>query len=275
MIVDAHLHVWRGTTSFDTKNAPVTTSVSATSDVPVELLLDYMDEHGVERAVLVQPMYPGEDNSYVADCAAAMPDKLAAVAIIDPRIGGAEDRLEYWVKERGCKGLRLRPRFKAEEAAFGHPSTYPLWERIRALGVVVNVLANLEHIPMTAELAERYPDVTILIDHMAHPDVSAGAASPAFQALLDLAQYPNVSVKPSGYYYYSKQRYPYKDCHDFFRALYDRFGPQRLIWGSDFPHVLLNTGYRRALLMIERAYHYVGSDDLKLFLGDNAAKLYW
>src|SRR5262245_33785236 len=130
MIIDAHLHIWRADPAHPN---PAGTTVSPVSDVPVELLNEYMAEHGVDRAVLVQPMYPGEDNSYVADCAAAQPERFAVVCVVDPRKEGAADRLEYWVRQRGCTGLRLRPRFPDEAACFGAPSTFPLWERARDL----------------------------------------------------------------------------------------------------------------------------------------------
>lgn len=272
MLVDAHLHVWRP--ALDSPN-PGVTIVSPLCDVPVELLMEYMVEHAIDRAVLVQPMYPGEDNSYVADCAADDPQRFAAVCVVDPRQPGAEDRLEYWVRERGCKGLRLRPRTADEAAIFGSPATFPLWERARALNVVVNVLGSPEHLPVVARLAERFPEVPILLDHMAYPDVTAGAQAPAFQTLLNLARFPHVFVKVSGYYYYSRQPYPFADCHALFRALFDRFGPARLIWGSDFPHVLLKVGYRRNLLLQERAYPFLSQADLNLVMGENAAGLYW
>lgn len=272
MIIDAHLHVWRPAPEYPN---PGQTLVSPHSDIPVALLADYMAEHGVDRAVLVQPLYPGEDNSYVADCAAAEPDKYAAVCVIDPRQPGAEDRLAYWVQERGCRGLRLRPRMPAEADVFGHESTFPLWERAAALGVVINVLANPEHVPTIGAMASRFPQVQVIVDHMAHPDPTGGVESAAFQKLLDLAQLDNVWVKPTGYYYYSRQRYPYADCQDLFRALYDHFGSGRLIWGSDFPHVLLTTGYRRSLLMQERVYSYLSDSDREQMMGKNARALYW
>ncbi len=270
MIVDAHLHVWR---AIPDHPSPAVTTVSPASDVPVELLLDYMDEHGVDRAVLVQPSYPGEDNSYVADCAADQ--RFAAVCVVNPTTPGAEDRLDYWVRERGCRGLRLRPRFPAEAAIFGDPATFPLWERARDLRIPINILANVEHLTTVGALAAYFPDVSIIIDHMAHPAPAAGVDSPDFQCLLDLAQHPNVYVKPTGYYYYSQERYPYADCHPLFRALYDRFGAARLIWGSDFPHVLLKTGYRRSLLMQQRVYSFLSQSDLDMIMGGNAARLYW
>jgi L-fuconolactonase len=272
MIIDAHLHVWRAVPDYPN---PAATTVSPVSDVPVELLNEYMAEHGVERAVLVQPMYPGEDNSYVADCAAAEPDRFAAVCVVDPHKPDAADRLEYWVKERGCKGLRLRPRLAGEAQIFGHPSTYPLWERAGQLGTVINVLANPEHLSTVAALAERFPDIPIVIDHMGTPDPQGGAASAGFQSLLALAHFPHVYIKVSGYYYFSRQPYPYTDCHDLFRAVYERFGTARLIWGSDFPHVLLKSVYQRALMLHQRAFPFLTDGDLQLIMGDNAARLYW
>jgi predicted TIM-barrel fold metal-dependent hydrolase len=234
-----------------------------------------MDEHGVDRAVLVQPAYPGEDNSYVADCAADQPDRFAAVCVVNPTTPGAEDRLDYWVRERGCRGLRLRPRFPPEAAIFGDPATFPLWERARDLRIPINILANVEHLTTVGALAAYFPDVTIIIDHMAHPDPAAGVGSPDFQCLLDLAQHPNMYVKPTGYYYFSGERYPYADCHPLFHALYDRFGAARLIWGSDFPHILLKTGYQRSLFMQQREYTFLSQSELDLMMGGNAARLYW
>ena len=254
---------------------PWATTVSPLSDVPVELFEQYMDEFEVDRATLVQPTFPGEENSYVADCAAANPSRFAAVCVVDPRIPGASDRLDYWVRERGCKGLRLRPRIPAESAIFSHRSMLPLWHRAAALKLVVSVYAGTEHLATVAALAERFPDVPILLDHMAHPDVAGGVKAATFQTLLDLERFPRLAVKVSGYSYYSGQGYPYTDCAELFRALYDRFGPTRLIWGSDFPHVLLKIGYRRSLLFQQRAYPFLSQADLDLIMGGNAAELYW
>src|SRR5205807_9370027 len=141
------------------------------------------------------PIYPGEDNSYVADCAAASPERFAAVCVVDPRSDEAADRLDYWVTQRGCKGLRLRPRLPAEEASFGHAATFPLWERERSLGVVVSVLGDPKHLPALAQLAERFPEVAVVLDHMGHPTVQDGVGSEAFQLLLSLAHFPRVFVK--------------------------------------------------------------------------------
>lgn len=271
-LVDAHLHVWRALTG----GAPgVSTIVSPSEDVPIERARDVLGQHGVTRAVLVQPLFRGEDNSYVADCAAADPDRIAAVCVIDPRIAGAEDRLEEWVVQRGCRGLRLRPRVPDEAAAFGAPSTFALWERAQRLKVVVSILANPEHLPTLGLLADRFPEVPIVIDHLAHPIVSDGIDGAGFKSLLDLERYANVFIKVSGYYHFSDQVDPYPGCWALVRAIFDRYGPARLVWGSDFPHVERTTGYRRSLDLVRHDLQFLGETDRALILGGNASRLYW
>jgi predicted TIM-barrel fold metal-dependent hydrolase len=251
------------------------TIVNPACDIPVELLDQYLVEHGVSRSVLVQPVFRKEDNDYVATCAAAAPERFVAVCVVDPRRAGVVNRLRYWTEERGCRGLRLRPRIPEEAAAFGGASTYPLWEYARHHGLVISVYAGPDHLSTLASLATRFPEVSIVVDHMAHPVVQLGTTSPQFHELLALSRHPRVSIKVSGYYYYAREPYPYRDCWDHFRALYDHFGPLRLIWGSDFPHVLLESGYRRNLLLQARAYSFLSQGDLNSIMGTNAAALYW
>ncbi len=264
MIVDAHAHVWKADRKFPDPSATI---VSPLSDIPLSLLKQYMDEYLVDRVVLVQPMYPGEDNSLVADAALAEPDRFAAVAVVDSRAPNAPDRLSFWAKEQGCRGLRLRPSFPGEAESFERTD---LWTRARELGIVVSVLARPEHLPAIARMAERYPEVPLIVDHLAHPD-----GPPALQALLGLARFPNVRVKPTGFYYYSKTGYPYDDCAATFKAVYEKFGAGRMIWGSDFPHCLLKAGYGRTLRLYERRFGFVPAHERERIMGANALELYW
>lgn len=269
MIVDAHLHVWRAAPEFPN---PSVTVVSPLSDVPFQLLEQYMEEYGVDRAVLVQPLYPGEDNIYVANCAASNPAKFASVCVVDPRKADALSRLTYWVKDGGCRGLRLRPRVPEEAGCFGEPSTFPIWEFAQEAKIVVSVLGDFAHLEALAKLARRFSDVPIVVDHLAHPaDVEPGACEP----LLTLSECPNVLLKISGFPHFCNEPYPYRGCIPLVRAVHARFGAERMIWGSDFPHVLLQSGYSRALHWLERTCDFLDASEVDLILGGNASRLYW
>jgi len=272
MLVDSQVHVWRAIPGHPN---PAVTITSPASDIPLELYNQYMSEYGIERAVLVQPVYPGQDNTYVAECASSDPSKFKAVCVVDPRLPGAVRRLEYWVAKRGCVGLRLRPRIADEALCFGDSSTFPLWEKAQTLRVVVSILASPSQFRTIGMLAARFPLVPIVIDHMGHPDVRPGVESADLKDLLALSQHNKIYAKVSGYYYFSRCSYPFEDCWNVFRALYDAFGPERLVWGSDFPHVLLKIGFRRNLLLQERIYSYLSQSELALIMGNNAEELYW
>jgi predicted TIM-barrel fold metal-dependent hydrolase len=105
--------------------------------------------------------------------------------------------------------------------------------------------------------------------------VTDGIGGAGFLDLLALASHPLVFVKMSGYYHFTDQSDPYCDCWPFFQALFDRFGPERLIWGSDFPHVERTSGYARALELVRGGLPFLSGPDSDLILGGNAARLYW
>jgi L-fuconolactonase len=272
MIVDAHLHIWHASPGYPD---PSITTVSPASEVAIDVFAEYMIEHGVDRGVLVQPLFPGEDNSYVVSCVRREPDRYAAVCYVDPLAAGAGSRLDYWAREGKCTGVRLRPPSPLDSGGSYLAAAQALCKRADELKLVVSVMASPEHLPLIALLVTESPQLALVIDHMAQPDLRGGVGSPAFRALLDLARFASVVVKVSGYYYCSHEAYPYRDCWDHFRAIYDSFGPDRMIWGSDFPHVLLKTGYRRALLLHERAFPFLASGDLERIMGGTALDLYW
>jgi predicted TIM-barrel fold metal-dependent hydrolase len=269
--VDSHLHVWRAAGG---ETAGISTIVPPQTDVPIDAAGEVLAAHGIERAVLVQPVFRGEDNSYVAGCARAEPARFAAVCVVDPRLPGSEVRLEHWFNE-GFRGLRLRPRLADEETIFGDPSTYPLWEAAGRLGVVISLLCGPPHYATIVQLAERFANVSIVIDHMGHPDPAAGARDPAFAELLALARYPRVYIKTSGFYHFSREAYPFADCWELVRAVYEHFGPQRLLWGSDFPHVTKTCGYERSLRSPEDAIGNWSAAEREQVMGGNARALYW
>jgi predicted TIM-barrel fold metal-dependent hydrolase len=270
VVVDTHAHIWRPAPA---GSSPLETIVSGEADISAEMLRTCLDQHGVDRAVLVQPVYPGEDNSYVADTAAREPDKFAAVCVVDPRKPEAADRLAYWVSKRGCRGLRLRPRIASEQQSFGDRATFPLWEAAQRLGIVVSVLCEFEHLGAVATMAGSFPPVPIVIDHLALPPMPIADAQ--MQPLLNLSQFPRVYPKLSGFYYVSSVPYPHADCHELVRAVYERFGPDRLLWGSDFPHVTARSSYGQSLAMVEKEFTWLTDDDRKRVLGENAVRLYW
>ena len=106
-IVDSHLHIW----SDDRDRYPRADTPYRAS---VELLLDYLDEAGVDHAVIVLPMYYRYDNRVLADTLKQHPGRFAGVGVLDPREAEAADRLNGLVADDGIRGVRLRATIEEE-----------------------------------------------------------------------------------------------------------------------------------------------------------------
>jgi L-fuconolactonase len=267
--VDAHVHLWRAVEG----PAAFRTIVSPSTDVPAETFAQYMDEYDIARAVLVQPICAGLDNGYIAEVAARDPDRLAAVCVVDPSADDAADVLGRWAGERGCRGIRLRP--GAGSALLDGPTAGALLRRAAELDTVVSLLMHAEHIPIVDRIAARFPGVRFVLDHFGLGPGGGVVTADDEAALLALAHLDNVYVKVSGHHHVTAGAYPYREVRPLFARVLDAFGAERLLWGSDFPHVLLTCGYRRSLLLQERWYDVLDDAQLADVMGGTASRLYW
>ena len=96
----------------------------------------------------------------------------------------------------------------------------------------MTVLVPIGRVPEVQKLVERFPELTVVIDHMAdcpvdHPE--------QLEKLVALVRYPKVFVKISHTWSLSKESYPWLDSQRLVKRLYDTFGPQRLMWATDWP----------------------------------------
>jgi len=247
VVVDTHVHVGLPTYG------------------PIEELRGRMAENRVEKAVLVQhrrdqPPPGNTDNRYLAECVVRAPSRFAAVCIVDHRLTSALELLEFWVKEKQMQGIRLN----GTDTSPGE-NKLAIWEKATELGVNVSVSGDIEPI---GGIARAYPALNLLVEHAGSPRVNG-------DAILELAEYRNVFVKftTGGLQAVSSTPYPYRDTHAFFRRVYDRFGPERIMWGSDYPPVETREGYVRALAFVQEI-DWLSEEDRAWILGNTALQLW-
>jgi predicted TIM-barrel fold metal-dependent hydrolase len=232
-----------------------------------------MERHGVDRMVLVQVRYYGWDNRYLADWLRRYPGRFAAQGLLDPEDPAAPRQLERLVREEGFSGIRLSPSYHADAAWLDSPASFPLWRKAEELGAVFNFLIREEKLPQLATMAERFPGVPVVVDHMGYPDITRGRP----ENLLALARLPNVYVKVTEFYNHSRtKQYPYADVLPTVRAVYDAFGPQRLLWGTGFTRGELvgRIPYSRELELIREHVPFLTPSDQEWILGRTALTLW-
>ncbi len=268
-IVDSHTHVWINDPEFPW---PEGHAPPFPEDRTAEQLLQLMAANGVDKTVLVHPIHYLWDNRYALHSAGKYPDKFMAVGRVNPEDPEAPDHLSQWT-EQGLHGVRLSPAEDASGDWFTSPLMDPLFARAQTLGVPLLLLTTPPRLDDLVPLLDRYPELDVVIDHMAHahePDTG----SETINRLLGLARYPRVNVKISHTWTVSAQRYPWEDTHAAVEQTYQAFGPRRIMWGTDWPVCLSNTEYDRPLPSVRDEMTFITDEDMEWVLGKTALQLW-
>src|ERR1700686_741348 len=237
--IDIHAHVIT-TDTLQYPNAPLgghKSDWSRERPVSVEQMMAAMDQAGIANAALVQASTCyGHDNSYVADAVAAHPDTFAGVFSVDVLAPDAPEKIRYWVG-RKLTGMRL---FTAGSTMpnqadwVDDPRSFPAWECASELGIPVCMQMTVKAIPQLIRMLERFPKVSVILDHLAKPTLSDGPPYTGATDVFRLANYENLYVKLTPRTVAEAQKG--KATHaNFFPLLVSKFGATRISWGSNYP----------------------------------------
>lgn len=221
---------------------------------------------GIERSVLVHPSIYGTDLRSLIDTLEECGQWMRGVAVIDDSVDEAMlDRLD----RLGVRGVRFNVLFKG-----GTPlaRARDIGLRVKRLGWHVQLLIDLSEHPNFYADWKDFP-VPIVVDHMGHLSVSHGVAAAGFQGMLRLVSEGRCWVKLSGAYRMSAAGHPWTDTLPFAQALV-RANPERLVWGTDWPHpsvqVMPNDGD-----LVNQIPEWLPTEDLReQVLVRNPARLY-
>src|SRR5471032_641026 len=224
--IDAHAHVFvRGLPLAEQRrHAP---DYDATLDAYAGHLL----ANGISHAVLVQPSFLGTDNSFFLDVAKRYPRRFRGVAVVDCVVTDAELAL---LDRSGVVGIRLNliglpvPQLSA-------PDWQRLFARVNALGWHVEV--HREAVDLHAVVGPLLQQgCTVVVDHFGRPDPHTAAGDPGFKYLLSVGATGRVWVKLSAAYRSAVNDDGTALGMSLASQILDAYTPDRLVWGSDWPH---------------------------------------
>jgi L-fuconolactonase len=260
MIVDSHCHV------------------SPSWYEPVETLLFQMERYGVSHAVLVQ-MQGQMNNDYQFECVRRYPGRFAPVVVVDTDRSEAPETLQR-LAEQGASGVRLR-------ATTRSPGDDPLaiWRAAGHLGLAVSCFGSSAEFAADAfaALVASLPEVTFVIEHLGGH--SRGDTDDAERTVrrqvFALARFPNTSIKIPGLGEFCQRALPVTEPFPFvqpippyLRQVFDAFGPQRMMWGSDYPPVDAREGYGNALRGTMAQFADIDEADRALIFGGTARAVF-
>ena len=227
-------------------------------EVTGDQMVAAMDAVGVDAAVLVSPfsLY-GFDASYALEVYAAHPDRFRLVKPVDPTDSAVADTIAEWAHTTGTVGIRV---FLRDEVSTDPAD--PGINRVLATAAQHSLPVNLActgRLDQAEQLAARNPNTQLVIDHlgMPQPRVPPPPAEPFAELpkLLALAAHENVAVKISGACTLSHEPFPYTDIWDPLGRVFDAFGFERCMWGTDWTRAIGMLTYEqgvKAFLVTDR-----------------------
>lgn len=269
LIVDTQVHIWAA----DTPERPWPKRHPPHRAEPLgkDELLREMDRAGVDRVVLVPPSWEGDRNDVALEAAAVRPQRFAVMGRLDPTDPRSRGRIASWRKQPGMLGLRF---------TFHTPALMPLlteghmdwvWAEAERAGVPIYVLVRHPLVHLIDAVAQRHPDLRLVMDHLSMPaDKKGHEAFADFDKVLAIAKRPNVAAKATGMPRYSDEPYPHPSLHAYIRKAYDAFGPQRLFWGTDITRTPIT--YRQHVTLYTEEMPWLTGEDKEWIMGRGACE---
>lgn len=266
--IDAHLHVWSNDpVKFPFR--PGTPDSIAQGDA--EFLLELQAEVGVDGALIVQPIHHEFDHSYVNDVLARYPDKFVGMALADPKADDPTAALQALNDEHGYQGVRLNPGLWPDGESMDGPVGDRLMTFCADTGLVVGFLIEPSHFAQVDALCTRHPDAKVIIDHFG--SVKPGQTS-ELAKLLALARHTNMYVKVSRFPVSSDSEWPYTDMSETIHELIGAYGVERLMFATDFPHVVAQCGYARGWQIADHVTPTLKQEQRKWLMGGTVMSLF-
>jgi predicted TIM-barrel fold metal-dependent hydrolase len=257
-VLDPHVHVWSHDPQFPFGPGARVPDYDATP----QMLLELMKTNGVEKTVIIQVIHYRYDNSYLAAVLKQYPRVFEGVCRVDPLDPAAPDHLEQ-LTEQGFRGVRLSPAGDASGNWIRGPLMVPLWKRCQDLKVPMTLLIPISRVPDAQKLVDKFPELTVVIDHMADCPV---AHPEQLESLVALARYSRVFIKISHTWSLSAESYPWLDSQRLVKRLYDTFGPRRLMWATDWPIAKDQASYAQRLTVVRDDMQFLNADDKRWML---------
>jgi predicted TIM-barrel fold metal-dependent hydrolase len=246
------------------------------AEVTGDQMVAAMDEVGADGAVLVSPfsMYR-YDASYACEVFAKHSTRFRLVKPVDPTDPGVTDTITDWASTKGTVGIRMFLR----DTASTDPAD-PAINRVLAQAGRHSLPVNLActgRLEQAAQLAARNPNTQLVVDHLGLQQPPAPPAPPQpfaeLPKVLALAAQPNIAIKISGACTLSHEPFPYKDIWDPLGRIFDAFGLNRCMWGTDWTRAVALLTYKEGVEAF-RVTDRLSDSDRATLMGDTLARVY-
>lgn len=243
-MVDAHQHLWKPS---ERRYAWLDAVPSLNVDFGPEDVAEDAEAAGITATVLVQAADTYEDTFYMLSVARSTPVVRGVVAWVPlDRCGEAAAAVDLYAGSAVVRGIRVLNHTYADPRWLLQDSVFASLRLLARQGLTLDVVCVVpEHLQMLAELSTLHPELTIVLDHLAKPDIANQTWEPWASLIAQVAERPNVTVKLSGLNTASAPGWAWKDWLPYVNHAVEHFGSDRIMLGSDWPVSTLADSFGR------------------------------
>ena len=272
-MIDSHQHFWQ-VRRFEYPWMTKDLGVLYRDYLPADLA-PVLKQNGVNKTVLVQASNSVAESRWLLDLADANSFIAGVVGWVDLTSADIDRQLDELTAHPKFKGVRHLVESEPRDDWLIQPTVLANLKRLSSYGLSYDLLVHTRHLKCVPWIAEHCPYLALVIDHLAKPPIARNEITEWSQALAPLATFPNIYCKLSGLVTESNwATWQTDDLRPFVDRALELFGPERMMFGSDYPVCLLAASYDRVLDAFQEILKDLGEAEREKIFSKNAAQFY-
>lgn len=273
MTIDSHQHFWKYDAA---REAWITDAMQILRrDFLPEQLAIELAANGIDASIAVQADQSENETLFLLDLAERSKRIAGVVGWVDLASSRVDDRLRLFSRFEKLCGFRHIAQVEPDDRFLVQPGFVHGISMLREFGFTYDILIHPKQLPAAIELASKFPEQRFVVDHLAKPAIKTRDSASWAAHIRNIAGNPNVYCKLSGLVTEADwQHWTPADFTVYLDVVFEAFGAERLMFGSDWPVCLLAASYRRVKRLIEDYVdRHAGKEKEKIF-GANAIRFY-
>jgi L-fuconolactonase len=273
MRIDSHQHFWKySVEEYGWINDQM--SVLKRDFLPQDLFQE-LSSNGIDGSIAVQARQTVEETEWLIKLAEEYEFIRGVVGWMDIQSETFKHQLEKYSRRNKLVGIRHVVQDEPDDRFMLRSEFIEGIRLLENYNLVYDILIFENQLPAAVELVARFPNQRFVLDHIGKPKISYTLLNPWKSLITELAQYPGVYCKVSGmvteadwYHWKNEDFLPYLD------TVFDAFGADRIMFGSDWPVCTVAASYHKVFEMVQDYIKQFSSDDQSKILGENAKQFY-
>jgi L-fuconolactonase len=273
MRIDSHQHFWKYN---PVRDSWITDEMSVLKrDFLPEDLDPVRKANSIDATIAVQADQSEDETRFLLQLAEHNPSIMGVVGWVDLRSPQVEERLRFFSKFEKLRGFRHIAQSEPDDRFLVHEDFLRGVAQLQQFGFTYDILIYPKQLPAALELVTHMPQQKFVIDHLAKPLIKSRIIAEWAKLMQSIASNPNVCCKLSGLVTEADWRHWKKeDFRPYLDVAFQAFGPDRLLFGSDWPVCLVAASYRQVLQIVEDYVQGYPADTKEKIFGGNAARFY-